>query len=244
MMKADILYEDSDLIIVNKPAGLLAIPDRFNTALPSLVKILEAKLGQKIWVVHRLDRETSGIICFAKNEAAHKYMSKLFEARDVSKFYIGLVNGRMINTEGTIDKPIAEHPAINGKMIAAKKGKPSVTVYKVLEQWPLYSLVQFQIHTGRTHQIRVHLQSIGHSLVCDELYGDGRPFFVSAIKRKYRLSDKEEAEKPLLSRLALHAWKLEFMKEDGTKISVEAPLPKDIAACVKQLNKWVGGSEQ
>ncbi len=243
-MKADILYEDSDLIIVNKPAGLLAIPDRFNTALPSLVKILEAKLGQKIWVVHRLDRETSGIICFAKNEAAHKYMSKLFEARDVSKFYIGLVNGRMINTEGTIDKPIAEHPAINGKMIAAKKGKPSVTVYKVLEQWPLYSLVQFQIHTGRTHQIRVHLQSIGHSLVCDELYGDGRPFFVSAIKRKYRLSDKEEAEKPLLSRLALHAWKLEFMKEDGTKISVEAPLPKDIAACVKQLNKWVGGSEQ
>lgn len=237
-MQIDTLYEDNDIIIVNKPAGLLVIPDRFNTALPSLNRLLEIKLGQQIWVVHRLDRDTSGVICFAKNEEAHRYLSKLFQERDVTKYYIGLVNGRVIPEEGRIEKAIVPHPSINGKMTTAKRGKPSITEYKVLEQWPLYSLVQFRIYTGRTHQIRVHLQSIGHSIVCDPLYGDGKPFMLSAIKRKYRLSDKEEAERPLLSRLALHAASLEFNKTDGTTIKAEAPLPKDIAACVKQLNKW------
>ncbi len=237
-MQIDILYEDEDLVIVNKPPGLLAIPDRFNAEIPSLGRMLEAKTGQKIWVVHRLDRETSGVICFAKNETSHRYLSQLFENREVTKYYVGLVNGLVIPAEGRIEKALAEHPAVKGKMIVAKKGKASVTDYLVLEQWPLYSLVEFRIYTGRTHQIRVHMQSIGHALICDEMYGDGKPFLVSAIKRKYRLSDKEETEKPLLSRLALHASRLQFKKEDGTEIKAEAPLPKDIAACIKQLNKW------
>lgn len=237
-MQIDTLFEDNDLLIVNKPAGLLVIPDRFNSALPSLNKLLERKLDQQLWVVHRLDRETSGVICFAKNEETHKYLSKLFQERDISKHYLGLVNGRLIPEEGRIEKAIIEHPHVKGKMVTAKKGKASITDYKALEQWPLYSLVEFRIHTGRTHQIRVHMQSIGHPIVCDELYGDGKPFFLSGIKRKYRLSENEEAERPLLSRLALHASRLEFTKEDGTEIKMEAPLPKDIAACVKQLNKW------
>jgi len=237
-MKIETLYEDDDLIIVNKPAGLLVVPDRFDHELPSLNKVLEAKTGQKIWVVHRLDRDTSGVICFAKNEHIHRYLSILFQERNVNKFYAGLVNGIVVPPEGRIESPIAEHPAANGKMIVARKGKMAVTDYKVVEQWPLYSLLQFQIHTGRTHQVRVHMQSIGHPIVCDELYGDGTPFFLSHIKRKYRMSEKDEQEKPLLSRLALHAYRLEFEKEDGTLISVEAPLPKDIAACIKQLNKW------
>ncbi len=237
-MNIEKLYEDDDLIIVNKPAGLLVVPDRFNHELPSLNKLLEAKAGQKIWVVHRLDRDTSGIICFAKNEQAHRYLSILFQEREVNKFYAGLVNGIVIPPEGRIESPIMEHPAVHGKMVVNRKGKTAVTDYKVVEQWPLFALVQFQIHTGRTHQIRVHMQSIGHPIVCDELYGDGKPFRLSAIKRKYNLSGKDEEEKPLLSRLALHAYKIEFEKEDGTPVSVEAPLPKDISACVKQLNKW------
>jgi 23S rRNA pseudouridine955/2504/2580 synthase/23S rRNA pseudouridine1911/1915/1917 synthase len=162
----------------------------------------------------------------------------LFQERDVNKFYAGLVIGIVNPPEGRIEGAIAEHPAANGKMIVAKKGKMAVTDYKVVEQWPLYSLLQFQIHTGRTHQIRVHMQSIGHPIVCDELYGDGQPFMLSHIKRKYRMSEKDEQEKPLLSRLALHAYRLEFKKEDGTEIVAEAPLPRDMAACVKQLNKW------
>lgn len=237
-MKLDILYDDKDLVVVNKPAGVLVIPDRFNTNLPSLNKILEEKLGQRMWVAHRLDRDTSGVIVFAKNEETHKYLSALFMERGIDKYYAGLVTGIVMPEEGTIEGAIAEHPAVAGKMIVAKKGKASITEYKVAEQWPLYALVQFRILTGRTHQIRVHMQSIGHPIVCDELYGDGKPFFLSGIKRKYKQSEKEEQERPLLSRLALHAYKLEFEKEDGTPVVVEAPLPKDIAACVNQLNKW------
>lgn len=237
-MKVETLYEDDDLVIVNKPAGLLVIPDRFNADLPSLNKVLEERLKQKVWVVHRLDRETSGVICFAKNEQTHKYLSKLFQEHDVIKLYAGLVSGRVLPEEGRIEAPIAEHPVVKGKMVVARKGKPSVTDYRVTEQWPLYALVQFQIHTGRTHQIRVHMQSIGNPIVCDELYGDGKPFFVSAIKKKYRLSDNEETERPLLSRLALHAYRLQFFKEDGKEIVAEATLPKDMLACVNQLNKW------
>ena len=237
-MKLEVLYEDDDLIIVNKPSGLLVIPDRFDLSLPCLKQLLEERLQQKVFVVHRLDRDTSGVICMAKNETSHKYLSNLFQEHEVGKFYAGLVVGRVVPEAGTIETPIAEHPAVKGKMIAARKGKPSITDYRVVEQWPLYSLVQFQIHTGRTHQIRVHMQSIGHPIVCDELYGDGKPFLLSSIKRKYKLSDKEETERPLLGRLALHAYPLIFYKEDGTEIMVEAPLPKDMAACVNQLNKW------
>jgi 23S rRNA pseudouridine955/2504/2580 synthase/23S rRNA pseudouridine1911/1915/1917 synthase len=237
-MNIETLYEDDDLLIVNKPAGLLVLPDRFNHELPSLHKTLEAKAGQKIWIVHRLDRDTSGVICFAKNEQAHRFLSIAFQERDVNKFYAGLANGIVIPAEARIESPIAEHPTVHGKMVVNRRGKMAVTDYRVVEQWPLYSLLQFQIHTGRTHQIRVHMQSIGHPLVCDELYGDGQPFLLSRIKRKYKLSDKDEQEKPLLSRLALHAYKIQFVKEDGTEVSVEAPLPKDIAACVNQLNKW------
>ncbi len=237
-MQIEILYQDDDMVMVNKPAGVLVIPDRFNDALPSLNKMLEDKLGTKIWVVHRLDRDTSGVICFAKNEETHKYLSGLFENHDIGKFYAGLVVGRVVPEEGRIEAPIAAHPAIKGKMVVAKKGKPSVTDYKVVSQWALYSLVQFQIHTGRTHQIRVHMQSIGHPIVCDELYGDGQPFLLSNIKKKYKLSEKEETERPLLNRLALHAYRLTLVKPDGTEISVEAPLPKDIAATVRQLDKW------
>ena len=237
-MQIDILYEDNDLLIANKPAGLLVIPDRYNSALPSLNKILEAKLDQQIWVVHRLDRDTSGAICFAKNDVAHRYLSKLFQEHEVGKYYVGLVGGRVIPEEGRIEKPIAEHPAKNGKMVVARKGKASITDYKVIKQWALYSFMEFQIHTGRTHQIRVHIQSIGHSIVADELYGDGKPFFLSGIKKKFRLSDHDEAERPLLSRLALHSAKLEFVTPSGKEVSIEAPLPKDMAATVKQLNKW------
>jgi len=237
-MNIDTLYEDEDILIVNKPAGMLVVPDRFNAALPSLNKTMEKKAGQKVWVVHRLDRDTSGVLCFAKNEVAHRYLSILFQERDVNKYYAGLVTGIVVPDNGRIENFIAEHPATNGKMIVARKGKIAVTDYKVAEQWPLYALMQFQIHTGRTHQIRVHMQSIGHPLVCDPLYGDGKPFMLSDIKRKYRMSEKDEEERPLLSRLALHAYKLEFYKEDGTAVVAEAPLPKDMAACVKQLNKW------
>jgi len=236
-MKIDIIYEDDDLVIVNKPSGILVIPDRFDNDLPSLNRILETRYGCHMYVVHRLDRGTSGVICFAKNEETHKYMSALFQEHQVEKYYMGLVGGRLIPESGTIESAIIAHPTKKGKMITAKKGKASKTDYEAVEQWPLYSLVRFRIYTGRTHQIRVHMQSLGHPIACDELYGDGQPFMLSTIKKKYNVA-KDAEERPLMDRLALHASKLVFTNAAGKEIVAEAPLPKDIAACVNQLNKW------
>ncbi len=235
-MKLEILFEDEDVIIVNKPAKLLVIPDRFDPNLDCLKDLLEQKYQQKIFVVHRLDKDTSGVICFARNETAHRYLSGLFQDRETEKIYIGLIHGQLPQSEGRIEVPIAPHPGNNGKMVTNKKGKPAITDYRVIKQWPLYSLVEFQIHTGRTHQIRVHMQSLGHSLVCDPLYGDGQPFFLSSIKKKYKVAGEEE--RPLLDRLALHAQKLCFQKENGTSLTIEAPIPKDITATIRQLDKW------
>jgi 23S rRNA pseudouridine1911/1915/1917 synthase len=236
MLQPEIISETENFVVVNKPAGLLTVPDRFDDKLPSLKKILENKY-ERIFIVHRLDRDTSGIILFAKNETAHRYYSQLFENREAVKIYLGFVHGSLPDKKGTIDVPIAEHPVKKGRMVTTVKGKPSVTHYEVLEDFSLYSLVQFQIETGRTHQIRVHMQHLGNPIACDELYGTGQPVYLSSLKRKFKLS-KQEEERPLLQRLGLHSWQLHFKDENGKLLCPEAPLPKDLHALLKQLRKW------
>lgn len=234
-LKDIIIGETENWIAINKPPGLLSIPDREGKEI-SLKNILIEKYGS-IYTVHRLDKETSGLIIFAKNEDAHKHLSKQFEDRKMLKVYQGLVIGSLASKKGTIDDPIAEHPAKNGTMIIHRKGKASVTEYEVLEDFKIYSLVQWILHTGRTHQIRIHMKNIGHPIVCDPVYGDGKPVMVSSLKSKFKLSKNEEEEKPILGRLALHSFKLEFKDVDGKEISMGAALPKDIAATIKQLQK-------
>ncbi len=231
----DIIFENDSFVAINKPAGLLSIPDREQTQ-TSLKDILIAKYGS-IFTVHRLDKETSGIILFAKNETAHKYYSRLFEERKTEKYYIGLVLGSPAAKKGTIDAPISEHSLQKGLMIVHRNGKPSVTDYEVIEEHRSFSLLQFQLHTGRTHQIRVHCKNIGHPLACDELYGDGKPILLSSIKRKYNLSKHDEEERPMLNRLALHAYRLKFTDIDGKDFDLIAELPKDIRALLQQLKK-------
>jgi 23S rRNA pseudouridine955/2504/2580 synthase/23S rRNA pseudouridine1911/1915/1917 synthase len=187
--------------------------------------------------VHRLDKDTSGLILFARNEAMHKHLSIQFEARKTKKIYQGLVVGSLQEKKGSIDSPIAEHPAQNGTMITHRKGKESLTDYEVLEDFGIYSLVQFQIHTGRTHQIRVHMKEAGHPVVCDSFYGDGKPVFISALKKKFNLSKDELEERPILGRLALHAYQLVFKDLTGKSIELEAPLHKDMRATLQQLAK-------
>ncbi|MBS1659746.1 MAG: RNA pseudouridine synthase, partial [Bacteroidetes bacterium] len=143
--------------------------------------------------------------------------------------------------KGTIDLPIMEHPTKAGMMVVNRHGKASVTDYEVIEDLGLYSLVQFQIHTGRTHQIRVHMKDIGHPIVCDELYGDPTPVRLSSFKRNFKLSKHEEEERPILSRLALHSYQLSFRAADGQEYKIEAPLSKDIRALLQQLKKWKKG---
>ena len=177
------------------------------------------------------------MIVFAKDETTHKILSQKFEGRDVEKYYLGLVQGTMMNKKGTIDVPIMEHPGKTTLMMTHKKGKPSVTDFEVLEEFGNFSLVQFQIHTGRTHQIRVHMKHLGNTIVCDNLYGDGQPVLLSAIKRKYNLSKNELEERPILNRLALHSFQLKFKDADGNFHELEAPLAKDMKALMQQLRK-------
>lgn len=231
-----LIEEQEDLVVINKPAGLLVIPDRFHPEWPCLSRMLEARYG-KIWVVHRLDRDTSGVIVFARSEAAHRHLSAAFQERKVEKTYLGLVTGRPPQTEGRIDTPIMEHPGKGGQMRVGSRGKPAVTTYEVLQSFGLYSLLRLQIHTGRTHQIRVHLQSIGHPIAMDPLYGQGEPFYLSRVKRGYRMGRFQEEEKPLMSRMALHASALALTDEKGQRRLFEAPLPKDFQAVLHQLRK-------
>ncbi len=232
----DIIFENDDFVALNKASGMLTIPDRHNEALPSLYKYLQEQYG-KIFIVHRLDRDTSGLVLFAKNEASHKYLSQLFEQRKIDKFYLGIITGALNETEGSITEPIAENPYQLGMMVVNKKGKPSVTDFKVVEDYGIYSLVEFKIHTGRTHQIRVHTKFAGHPIICDPLYGDGKPVLLSSFKKKYKLSQHDEEERPMISRLALHSYKLEFKDAHGNEHTIEAPLPKDMRALLQQLKK-------
>jgi len=238
MIKPDIIFETDQWIVLNKPYGLLSIPDREGKDI-SLKQLLQEKYGE-IFTVHRLDRNTSGAIVFAKDEGTHKYLSQAFEDRRVQKFYLGIVNGILPEKKGTIDQPIAENTTKRGVMIIHKRGKPSVTDYEVLEEFGKYSFVRFQIHTGRTHQIRVHMQYLGYPLVCDELYGDPTPVLISSIKRKFKLSKNELEERPIMNRLALHAAELDFADAAGIKYKLEAEMPKDMRALLQQLRKWKG----
>jgi 23S rRNA pseudouridine1911/1915/1917 synthase len=238
-MKLNIIYEDEHYVFVNKPSGILTIPDRHNAEQTSIVTELR-KRYDSIFIVHRLDRDTSGCICFAKDEQTHKFTSQLFEKRNVEKFYVGIVNGTIDPPIGLIDAAIMEHPVMKGRMIVhQKQGKTCQTGYEVLESFGHYSYVKFQLFTGRTHQIRVHLKNIEHPLVCDDLYGKMNPIFISALKKNFKLAKLEEEEKPILNRLALHAYQLKFVTEQGKELNVEATLPKDMDATLKQFRKWL-----
>ena len=230
-----IVFENENFVAINKPAGLLSIPDRTQSEV-SLKDMLINKYGS-IFTVHRIDKDTSGLIVFAKNETTHKFLSLSFEERKVEKYYRGIVHGSPAVKSGTIDAPISEHIIHKGLMVIHRNGKPSVTDYEVIEDYKSYSLLQFQLYTGRTHQIRVHCKNMGHPLACDELYGDGKPILLSSLKRKFKLSKNDEEEKPMLSRLALHSYCLKFTDAEGNAHNLTAELPKDMRALLQQLKK-------
>lgn len=230
-----IVFESENLIAINKPSGLLSIPDRESKEI-SLKEILSENYSE-IFTVHRLDRETSGLIIFAKNAAAHKRFSQQYENRKTVKIYAGLVIGSMLQKQGTVDAPIAENMVRRGTMTIHRRGKQAITHYKVLEDFKIYSWVQFQIHTGRTHQVRIHAKELGHPLACDTIYGDGKPVFLSSFKNRFKLSKNVLDERPLLNRLALHASGLEMEDLNGDVLKLKASLPKDLRATLQQLSK-------
>ena len=239
MIKLDIIFEDDQIIVVNKPADMLTIPDRHDSAKPSIYGELN-KIHGKVFIVHRLDRETSGIIIFAKNDVAHRNLSMQFENKETRKIYLALLDGATHADEGEIDKPIAEHTAVAGKMVIANRGKPSLTFWRVAERFKHFTLVEADIRTGRTHQIRVHFKSIGYPLAVDALYGQREALTIADIKQsKLRVGKFTEEVGALMSRTTLHAFRLSLRHPlSNEPLVFEAEPPKDFRALLNQLRKW------
>ncbi len=237
-MKIPILFQDDHLIVVDKPADVLTVPDRHDPDLPNLKQLLGDKYGTII-PVHRLDKPTTGLLVFARNPEAHRGLSMQFEAREVEKVYLALVDGVPDPEEGEIDEPIAPHPSKVGRMLVTNRGgKIARTDYKVMEKMGNFSLVGVQIFTGRTHQIRVHLAYLGYPLIVDPFYGKRTEFMLSEIKGRRYNKGKHEVERPLLSRVPLHASRLGFkhpITEEWMPFEVE--MPKDMRAMINQLGK-------
>ncbi len=229
-----ILCDDEAIVCINKPSGFLAIPDRYDAGLPNLYSLLKDVFGS-IFIVHRIDKDTSGVIVFAKTAEAHAILSRAFEGREVLKEYRAIVLGNPISENGIIDLPITESQS--GTMNIADGGKESQTEYSVLERFQGYALLALRPRTGRTHQIRVHLKAMQIPILGDPLYGNGDGFYLSSVKSNYRLKTSEE--KPLLKRTALHACSLDFL-HPATQIRVrfQVPLPKDMEAVLKSLRKY------
>ncbi|MDZ4785579.1 MAG: RluA family pseudouridine synthase [bacterium] len=236
----EIIFEDQNLIVVNKTSGLLTIPDRYAPGLPNLKDLLIDLYGD-IFVVHRIDKDTSGLILFAKDSETHRELSLLFQNDQISKEYLALVEGHLETKDGLINTSISENPKKPGKMRSGgEDAKESLTEYTVLEEFKNYSLVQVRPKTGRTHQIRIHFQSIGHPLAVDPFYGNRDKLFLSNIKKRYKGKEEQE-EKPIMSRLTLHAAKLSFLDPKTKEVrTFEASIHKDMNATLNQLRKQLG----
>jgi 23S rRNA pseudouridine1911/1915/1917 synthase len=217
----DIIYEDADMLIVNKPPGMTVHPSPGHTSKTLVNAILAhchdlSGIGGVLrpGIVHRLDRDTSGVIVVAKNDAAHNALAKQLKERSVEKTYVALVEGTPKPAEGVIDAPIARDPRNRQRMAIVDRGRASTTVYKVIDRFTGMSLVEARPKTGRTHQIRVHLAAIGHPIIGDRVYGKASP---------------------LVGRQFLHAQRIVFAHpRTGERVEFDAPLPEDLAAALRK----------
>ncbi|MEX2189701.1 MAG: RluA family pseudouridine synthase [Bacteroidota bacterium] len=235
-----IVFEDDAIVVLDKPSPFLVLPDRYDESIPNLYGILNDAFG-KIFIVHRIDKETSGLIVFAKTPEIHKALSEQFEGHSVDKTYEAIVRGFPERAAGRIDLPIREkHPGFMA--LDWKKGKPSVTEFEVLQEFEGFAHMELRPETGRMHQLRVHLKLIGLPIVGDPIYGDGKGFFLSEIKAKYKARVEDEIEvdeKPLLARTGLHASRLGFVHPAKRgKVVFESELPKDMRSVVRMLAKY------
>ena len=249
-MSLNILYEDEAIMLINKPPGMVVHPGSGNysgTLLNGVAWHLKEsdpnfkeETLPRFGLVHRIDKNTSGLLVMAKNDVAMRHLAKQFYDHSIRRQYVALVWGDMKEEEGTIVAHVGRHMRLR-KLFEAypdgEHGKEAITHYKVKERFGYVTLVECVLETGRTHQIRVHMQHLGHPIACDELYGDGKPVFISAFKSKFKLAKKQEEEKPILNRLALHAHKLKFYELGGNAVELEAAVPKDLKATLQQLRK-------
>lgn len=212
----DILHVDSALLIVNKPAGMPVLPDGWDADAPYLVRQLTEEFG-RLWVVHRLDKVTSGVMVFARTAEAHKALNRQFEKHETEKVYHALSNGEPEWFEHTARHKLRVNVGDSHRTVVDHaKGKPSETAFKVIKRWPGYGLLECHPATGKTHQIRVHAYALGYPLVGDTLYS--------------------APTTDLIDRPALHALSLTITHpESGQRITFEAPYPDDFANALRKL---------
>jgi len=243
----EILYRDEHLVAVFKPASLATIPGRGET--DSVLERLGRQLNlpssgdadPRVRVVHRLDKETSGVLLFALDRPAQQHLSHQFQNNTVEKEYLALVRGRPSEKEGVVDAPLAPHPTSAKRMAVVKRGgRPARTEWRVEETFRGFTLVRCFPKTGKTHQIRVHLAHVGMPLAIDPLYSSAQPILLSQFKRDYRPT-RGEIERPLIARLTLHAEKLRVRNLDDRAVEIVAPPPKDFRATVNQLRRHGSG---
>lgn len=225
-----ILWEDDDFVLVNKPPFLSTLEDR-NEKLNLLG--MARQYVATAQVCHRLDKDTSGVLAIAKNPEAYRHMSMQFEHRSVTKIYHAVVDGIHNFQDQLVDAPILKQDDGMVK-ISRRSGKPAQTYFTSLKSYKNYTLVECRPITGRMHQIRVHLSLLNSPITGDEMYG-GKPFYLSALKKGFNLK-KFTDEKPLLKRMALHAYSLNFKNLSGNEEKIIAPYPKDIQALIRQLD--------
>ena len=239
----EILYRDENLIAIFKPAGLATIPGRGET--DSVLERLGRQLNlpssgetdPRVRVVHRLDKETSGVLLFALSRAAQQHLSHQFQNNTVEKEYLALVRGRPSEKEGVVDAPLAPHPTSPKRMAVVKRGgRPARTAWRVEETFRGLTLLRCFPKTGKTHQIRVHLAHLNLPLAIDPLYSSAQPIMLSQFKRDYRPT-RGEPERPLIARLTLHAEKLRVRDMENNTVEIVAPPPKDFRATVNQLRR-------
>ena len=230
-----ILFENDDVIVVNKPPFISSLDERGEGS--SEISML--RLAKAYWddaqICHRLDKETSGALIFAKNPEAYRSVSIQFEKRKVKKVYHAVIDGTH-----TFDNLLVDLPILNvGKgsvTISRQEGKRAETWFQSLKYYKHYTLVECRPVTGRMHQIRIHLATQSASIAGDEMY-KGEPVFLSKIKRKYHLG-KDQEELPIMKRFALHAYEVTFRINPETEVTIHAPYPKDFETLLKLLDKF------
>jgi RluA family pseudouridine synthase len=223
-----ILREDDDYIIVNKPPGLSTLHDRSD---PLNLLDMAREYHRDAQVCHRLDKETSGVLVLARNPDAYRHLALQFQNRTVDKVYQAVCDGLHDFPDTMVDRPLKK--SADGVVRIHRDGQPAQTVLNTIAVFRMHTLVSCRPITGRMHQIRVHLASKGAPITGDTTYG-GKPFYLSSVKRHYNIG-KYDNEEPLMKRLALHAFSIRFEDRATNPVMVEAPLPKDMRALIRQL---------